>query len=131
MYVFVEFWVGIHYAWYVFPDGYAFGIKEVCEDCGCVVGAFAAECCSLVGFSASEEALSYGELFVEECFAAEVEADFHIYVGVAVVGIGDDAVADVNPFGWGADVAEICGYDGCREEFAERDNAVIFKVVAE
>ena len=85
----------------------------------------------MVGFCASEEALSYGELFVEECFLAEVEADFHVDVGVAVVGVSDDAFAHVDPFGWEIDVAEICCYDGCRDEFAERDNAVILKVVAE
>ena len=109
--VVVEFWVGIHHTRHVFPDGYSFGIKKISKDCSSIVGTFATESCSLVSSCASEEALSDCELFVEEGFAAEVETDFHIYVSVAVVGIGDDAFAYVNPFGREANVAEICGYD--------------------
>ena len=106
--VVVEFWVGIHYARHVFPNRYGFGIKKIGKDCGSVVGTFATESCSLVSFSTSEEALSNCELFVKESFATEISTYFHIYVSVAMVGIGDDTFANVNPFGRKSYMAEIC-----------------------
>ena len=39
------------------------------------------------------------ERFIKKSFAAKVATDFHVNIGVAMVGIGDDTFANVNPFG--------------------------------
>lgn len=126
------FWVGVHDAFNIFPDGEGGGIEEVGEDGGGVVAAFAAEGGAFVFCGATDEALGDEHAIVVEQGA---HLGFDAFAGVVVVDVGiavgvvcAEDVAYVDPGVRDFGMVEVGADDGGGEQFADADYLVVIVV---
>lgn len=131
------FWVGVEESRYIFPNGHGLGIHAERED-GCrIVGTFTTKSCGGVGFGASDETLGDDNWLTVGIGLEEgredglclVESEIPVDVTFAIVMVGTDDRAHVNPMTINIERADEVCHDGSGDEFAKRDNLVVVEIV--
>ena len=127
-----ELRVGVEEAVHILPDGETFGVETIGEYRGGVVATLAAECSGETLVVGGDKTLGYNERrgIEERSERLRIELGLRpIHISIAVVVVGRDDRADIDPLVGHSQKVKVFADDGSRDKFAERNRLVVVEIV--
>ena len=127
-----EFRVGVEETVHILPNGETFGVETIGEYRGGVVAALAAEGGGEAVVVGGDKALGYNEGEASEGIGERLRIELGlrpIHISIAVVVVGRDDRADIDPLVGHSQKVKVFADDGSRDKFAERNRLVVVEIV--